>query len=114
MRRIICLFLGIIVIHVGLMSTPAFAEQGISITDMENTGNVTVRYRGKGSHHKSGVKIREGAKRGTPGHGGFHHKRSNLHTGKRQPPHAPQAVKASGSARERRLYRLIYIVIGQS
>ena len=54
MRRVICLFLGVIVIYVGLMSTPAFAEQGISITDMENTGNVTVTYRGKGSHHKSG------------------------------------------------------------
>lgn len=61
MRRVICLFLGVIVIYVGLMSTPAFAEQGISITDMENTGNVTVTYRGKGSHHKSGIKIREGA-----------------------------------------------------
>ena len=83
MRRVICLFLGVIVIYVGLMSTPAFAEQGISITDMENTGNVTVTYRGKGSHHKSGIKIREGAKRGTPGHGGSHHKRSNPHAGKR-------------------------------
>lgn len=94
MRRVICLFLGVIVIYVGLMSTPAFAEQGISITDMENTGNVTVTYRGKGSHHKSGIKIREGAKRGTPGHGGSHHKRSNPHAGKRQPPTSPKLSKS--------------------
>ena len=91
MRRVICLFLGVIVIYVGLMSTPAFAEQGISITDMENTGNVTVTYRGKGSHHKSGIKIREGAKRGTPGHGGSHHRRSNPYAGKRQPPTSPKS-----------------------
>lgn len=65
----------------------SFASGGVSVDPDSHT--VYVRFSDKGSHDKSGIKIREGAKRGTPGHGGSHHKQSNPHAGKRQPPTSP-------------------------
>ena len=69
----------------------SFASGGVSVDPDSHTAYV--RFSDKGSHHKSGIKIREGAKRGTPGHGGSHHKRSNPHAGKRQPPTFPKLSK---------------------
>ncbi|BCY26354.1 hypothetical protein PH30N_12274 [Cutibacterium modestum 30N] len=86
MRRVICLFLGVIAIHAGLMSTLALVEQGIDITDMENTGNVTVRYRNEGSHHKPRIKIRENVKHSTLGYSGSYHKHRSHKPGKSETP----------------------------
>ena len=65
------------------------------IIDNEESGVISIEKHLHGSHHKSGIKIREGAKRGTPGHGGSHHKRSNPHAGKRQPPTSPKLSKSA-------------------
>ena len=70
----------------------SFASGGVSVDPDSHT--VYVRFSDKGSHDKSGIKIREGAKRGTPGHGGSHHKQSNPHAGKRQPPTSPKLSKS--------------------
>ena len=49
MRRVICSCLGAMLIYFGVMTMPSFAGQSVDIADMENTGDVTVRYWGGGS-----------------------------------------------------------------
>ena len=90
----------------------SFASGGVSVDPDSHT--VYVRFSDKGSHHKSGIKIREGAKRGTPGHGGSHHKQSNPHAGKRQPPTSPKLSKSVDRRESDAYIASSYIVIGQS
>ena len=64
MRRVICSCLGAMLIYFGVMTMPSFAGQSVDIADMENTGDVTVRYWGGGSRREPRVGHGREAKHG--------------------------------------------------
>ena len=75
MRRVICSCLGAMLIYFGVMTMPSFAGQSVDIADMENTGDVTVRYWGGGSRREPRVGHGREAKHGASGHSSSHHRR---------------------------------------